>query len=303
MTRAAVERSATVGRPEWISWSLLAAGVGIASFAPILIRHASDAHPLAISFWRCAGGALALAPFARRGLAGLDRRHIRLSAIAGAFLAVHFATWIASVDLTTVASSVLLVSTSPVFVALVAPWIVAESLIARGWSGMVVALVGTAVIAGADFGGSSLEGNLLALAGGASAAGYVLSGRLARKDLGILPYAALTYGVSAALLAVVCLTQGTALWGWPAGTWWAIVGLTVGPQIIGHTAINYVLSDLDATSVSVSLLFEPVIATALAAWLLAEVPPALVYPAGVAVLAGIYLVSTGQRRVDLVSPT
>ena len=279
------------------SWApaLLAGGVLAASFSPILIRYANGADPLAISFWRCAAGAVILLPFARGGLGRVDQDRRRLCAVAGVFLALHFATWITSLELTTVASSVLLVSTTPVFVALVAPWVVRERLTRLGWMGIVVALAGTALIVGLDFAGASVGGNALALAGGATAGGYVLAGRLARKDVSIIPYAVLTYGVAALGLGATCVIAGIELWGYPAAAWWAIAGLVAGPQLLGHTVINLVLSDLDATTVSVSFMAEPVIATVLAAWLFDEIPAIAFYAGGIAVLAGIYIVSTNQR--------
>lgn len=287
----------------WVAPALLVVGVVVASAAPILIRYADGAEALAISFWRCATGAVILLPFARTGLRSLTIENKKLTAAAGVFLALHFATWISSLELTAVAPSVLLVSTTPIFVALVAPRVVKERLTRSGWMGIILAFTGVAFIVILDpgvseFEGSSMIGNALALAGGATAGGYVLAGRLARRDLGILPYAVATYGVAAALLLVVCLASGVSLWGYDAGTWWAILALVVGPQLLGHTVINYVLSDIDATTVSVSFMAEPVIATILAALLFSEVPSLVFYPAAVAILAGIFFVSTNQRPVE-----
>lgn len=286
-------------RATWAPGAVLAGGVLVASFSPILVRYASGADPLAISFWRCFVGALVLAPFARGGLGRANKKDVLLCVIAGVFLALHFATWITSLELTTVGSSVVLVSTTPIWVALVAPWIVKERLTALGWIGIGLAFVGTAVIAGLDFAGSSLGGNALALVGGATAGGYVLAGRIARRDLSIIPYAVITYGVAAVFLGIACLVGGVPMSGYPAGTWWAIAGLIVGPQLLGHTIINLVLSHIDATTVSVSLMAEPIIATALAAWLFDEIPTAAFYVGGVAVLAGIFVVSTNQRPAEI----
>ena len=293
--------------PSWVAPALLVTGVVVASTSPILIRYADSAPALAISFWRCAAGAVLLFPFARKDLRHLTRDHRKLTTAAGIFLALHFATWITSLELTAVAPSVLLVSTTPLFVALVAPRVVHERLTRNGWVGIVLAFGGVAAIVGlnsggAEFEGSSLGGNALALAGGATAGGYVLAGRLARRDLGILPYAVVTYGVAAVLLSVACIASGVDLWGYEARTWWAIAGLVVGPQLLGHTVINFVLSDIDATTVSVAFMVEPVIATVLAAWLFSEVPSLVFYPAGLAILAGIYVVSINQRPVEL-APT
>jgi drug/metabolite transporter (DMT)-like permease len=282
------------GRPEWITWMLLSAGVAAASASAILIRYALAAPPLAISFWRCAGAAALLAPFARRDI--VSALPPKLPAIAGVFLAVHFATWITSLELTSVASSVLLVSTTPIFVALVAWGLFKEPLRALGWAGIGLSFAGTALITGVGDHGSSTLGNALALAGGATAGAYVIAGGRARKRLGIAVYAALTYALAAAVLLVVCVIAGVRLWGWSASTWWAIVAIVVGPQLVGHTAINLVLADLDATTVAVSIMAEPVIAIALAFVLLGETPSLLVYPGGAAILAGIYVTSSARPR-------
>jgi drug/metabolite transporter (DMT)-like permease len=270
-------------------------GVGAASFSPILIRYADGADALAISFWRCAAGAVILLPFAWSRLKAMPRSELRLPAVAGLFLAVHFATWIASLEFTSVAASVVLVSTTPIFVALTMSFVFKERLGRSVWMGILLGLAGTALVGGGDFGGSSLKGDALALAGGAAAAGYVLAGQRSRQTLGILEYAVVTYGVSAVVLAVACVGAGTPLAGYPAGTWWAIAGIVAGPQLLGHTMINFVLADIDATTVSMTIMAEPIVATVLAYLLFSEAPAALVYPGGVAILLGIYQVTRATR--------
>jgi drug/metabolite transporter (DMT)-like permease len=292
----------TMPRPAARDFVLLWIGIVSASVSAILIRYAEGAEPLAISFWRCAAGAIVLAPFARAGLVALRPGAWRMPAVAGAFLAVHFASWITSLELTTIASSVLLVSTTPIFVAVGAWLLLEEGVPARGWAGVLAAFAGTVLVAGGDLSGSSLDGNVLALIGGATAGGYVLAGRQARQHTGILEYAVIAYAIAAVLLLVSCVVGGVELWGYDARTWWAIAGVIVGPQLLGHTMINLVLKDIDVTTVSVSIMAEPVIATVLAFLLFHEVPPALLYPGGAAILAGIYLTST-SRRQELEAPS
>jgi drug/metabolite transporter (DMT)-like permease len=287
--------AAGAGRYAWASWTLLVVGVAAASVAAILIRYASGAEPLAISFWRCAGGALALAPFARGSPGRARGRDARLALAAGAFLAIHFASWITSLELTTVASSVLLVSTTPIFVALAARLCLDERLGRRGWAGVVLSFAGAALVGGGGVGGSSALGDALALLGGATAAGYVFTGGLARRSLPVLDYAVLVYSVAGAALLVACAVMRVPLWGWGSATWLAIAGLVLGPQLLGHTVINLVLADIDATTVSVTIMAEPLIATALAFVLLHEVPPPLVYPGGIAILVGIFLTSRARQ--------
>jgi drug/metabolite transporter (DMT)-like permease len=286
-------------RVTWPPWSILWIGVFAASTSAVLVRYATGVGPLAIAFWRCAAGAAMLAPFAWRRLSRVHARRMRLPTLAGAFLAVHFATWISSIRLTSVASSVLLVSTTPIFIA-VAAWALQHQRFAGStWLGIGIALAGTAVIGGADLGGSSLTGDLLAVAGAAAAGGYFMAGQAARRDLGILEYATVTYAVSALLLLVACLAGGVSLTGYPAHGWWSLLGLVVGPQLLGHTGINFALKEIDPTTVSVAVMAEPVLSTALALVLLGEVPSLLVIPGGAAVLFGIYLV-TSARSVEAI---
>lgn len=285
----------------WVPWAVLWAGVLAASVSAILIRYAEDASGIAISFWRSAAGSLVLLPFAVRGLRRMEARDYLLPVVAGVFLAVHFATWITSVNLTTVASSVLLVSTTPIFVAIAARWIFDERLGTMGWSGIALALLGTALVAGLDFGGSSFDGNALALIGGITVAGYGLAGRVSRQKLGILEYAVVTYGAAAAVLLIVAVPMGEELTGYGAQTWWAIGGLIVGPQLLGHTFINFALRAIDATRVSITIMAEPVIAILLAYFLFQETPSWLAYPGGLAILAGIYLVTAVRREPPMIS--
>jgi drug/metabolite transporter (DMT)-like permease len=274
---------------------LLATGVIAASGSAILIKYARDADPLAISLWRCGAGALLLAPFAGRKLFTIGRKPAALSALAGAFLAIHFATWITSLHLTSVAASVLLVTTSPIFVAIASRWLFNERLRVAAWIGITLTIVGSVLVVGGDLSGTSLRGNILAFIGGVTVGVYILIGQVARRDAGILQYSAIAYAAAAVPLSVICIVKGIPLWGYDRQTWLSIAALIVGPQLLGHTVINLVLKDIDATTVAVAIMAEPVIATLLAFMFFSEVPPLLAYPGGGAILAGIYLVSTKRR--------
>jgi drug/metabolite transporter (DMT)-like permease len=281
---------------------LLAVGMLVASSSAILVRYAEGAEPLAMSFWRCAAGSFLLLPFSLRDLRGVGPRELIVCGLSGLFLATHFATWIASIGLTTVAAAVLLVSLAPVFVALTA-WLFFKDRLPRlGWGGIVVALIGSGIVlAGADASGGrvTMLGNVLALIGGATAGWYLMAGAEARRRLGILGYSVITYGIAALLLLVPIAVDRTPLVGFPRATWLAIGGMIAGPQLLGHTVINSTLRDLDTTSVSIALLVEPVIATFLALVLFDEIPSLLVYPGGLAVLAGIFIVTMVRRPQEI----
>jgi drug/metabolite transporter (DMT)-like permease len=287
----------------WVPWAILGIGVLAASVSAILIRYADpdEASGIAISFWRSAAGSLLLLPFAIPGLKRMESRDYLLPIVAGVCLAAHFATWITSVNLTSIASSVLLVCTTPIFVAIAARWIFSERLGALGWSGIALALLGSALIAGFDFSGTQMEGNVLALIGAITVSGYSLAGRVSRQKLGILEYACVTYGASAVTLLIIALPAHVQLGGYSSQTWWAIVALIIGPQLLGHTFINFALRAIDATRVSIVVMAEPVVATILAYFLFQETPSWLAYPGGLAILVGIYLVTTVQQQPPIIS--
>lgn len=276
--------------------------VAAMSWAAPLIRF-SDAPALAISFWRLAlalpliGAALTV-----RGewsaLRRLSRRDWAVSGLAGVFLAAHFATWIASVNLTSIAASVALVSTQPVWVAILALVALRERPLPSQWGGIALAVVGAAVIGWGDLGGGAdpLLGDALALAGALFVAAYYVIGRALRQRVGLWPYVAVVYGFATLALLAALLISGQSPAGPYVPTDWLVFGaLAAGPMMIGHTGQNWALRYLPAYAVNLSLLGEPVGAT-LIAWLLpgiAETPPSAALAGGMLILGGIVL---GLRR-------
>jgi drug/metabolite transporter (DMT)-like permease len=281
-------------------------GVVAISTSPILIRLAA-VPALALAFWRCLAGAAVLAPFARRGRAGgLQRDDLARLGTAGVFLAAHFALWNASLALTSVAAATTLVSCTPLFVGIGARFL-GEAPGRRTWAGIVLATVGAVVIgvsdalagpvagAGATTGASGLLGDVLAFAGAAAVAVYLLIGRVMRRRLPVSTYAASVYGTAAAVLLPACLLTGSSLGGYAAGSWLAVAGVVVGPQLLGHTVFNSLLTSVSATVVSVVLLIEPVGATALAWLLFHELPAAGFWVGAPLVLAGSWLAIIGEQ--------
>jgi drug/metabolite transporter (DMT)-like permease len=175
-------------------------------------------------------------------------------------------------------------------------------------AGILVGVVGAAVISGGDFGVSAraVAGDLLALAGAAAAAAYFLAGRALRQDLSLLAYVGIVYPVCAVLLLPVALLSGAPLGGFNARTWWMLALMALVPQGLGHTTFNYLLKEIDATIVSISVLGEPVGSTILALVILGEIPPWTAVLGGVLVLAGIYVAivgpSTARRAREAVAP-
>jgi drug/metabolite transporter (DMT)-like permease len=291
-----------------IVWLVI--GVTAVSTSAVLIRAADDrgVSSLAIAFYRCGLASLVLVPFAlarhRDALIALSPYRRWLLAGAGVALSLHFVTWISSLSYTSVAASTVLVQTMPIWVALAGPF-TGERTSRRGWLGIVVALAGAVLIAFAGgAGGSSnpLLGDLLATAGAAFAAIYVLIGRHVRPNLSLVPYSAAVYLVAAVGLGLAMLATGTPFVGYPTEVWTLFVAMTIGPQFLGHTVINHLLGELKASIVSVALLAEAVGASILAFIVFDERPGIQVVVGGAIALAGVAItvLAEAERQVDVI---
>jgi drug/metabolite transporter (DMT)-like permease len=270
-------------------------GVGIAavSFGAILVRLAGEATPLAITAWRLGLTAIVLVPLAlaRNGLTRIPRRDFLWAVGSGVALAVHFVLWIASLRHTSVASSVLFVTTHPIFVGLGAHYVLRER-VGRGLAiGIALAVLGGGLIGFGDLrlGGEALRGDLLALAGGLAVAVYFLIGRRVRRTVSLLDYVAITYGTAAVLVLVACVATSCPLTGFSSDTYLYLALLALGPQMIGHTTFNWALKHLPASKVSVMILAEPIGSSFLALLFFREVPTWLNAAGAVIILLGIYL--------------
>jgi drug/metabolite transporter (DMT)-like permease len=221
----------------------------------------------------------------------------RLSVLAGVMLAGHFAAWVPSLSFTSVASAVALVSTQPIWAALIAR-ARGDHVPRRAWLGIGIAFTGTIVLSGVDLSvsGRALFGDALAVLGGMLAAAYVTVGSEARRTLSTTTYTSVCYSVAGVLLLAACLASGKDVVHYDAKTWWIFVAITIGPQLLGHSVVNRVLRTTSATVVSVAILFEVVGASLLAWWWFGETPPAGAYPAAVFIGAGVVLVVLSGRE-------
>jgi len=260
---------------------------------------------LAIAFWRNAAGAAAMLPVLltreRATLNGLRWRDLRSSGVAGLFLAAHFAAWLPSLSMTTVAASIALVTTTPIWTALAAR-ISGVRLPAQVWVGLVLAVVGAALIAGVDFAVSleAVAGDGLALLGAIAAGGYVLAGARARQRLATSAYAVACYSTCALVLAVAALVIAVPLTGFSARDWWLIAAITFVAQLLGHTLLNLVLSTVGPTVVSLAVLLEVPGSLIVALVLLDQAPPLLALPGMAAVVVGVALVVRASRPTTVV---
>src|SRR6266403_1392593 len=283
------------------------------TYAGPIVRFAT-APALAIAFWRLAlvlpvTGGLTVLEGSREGGAGSRISRLTLLSapvsllplmtLSGLLLALHFWSWIASLRFTTVASSVVLVSLKPVFAwGLAAAWLREHPTRAEAW-GIGLAVIGASLIGLGDARLSlgALGGDVLALLGALTGAGYYVIGRRVRQTVGIWRYATGVYAVAAAALGLLALGYRTPLVGFGGHDWTVFGAMAAGPMLVGHTGMNYALRHFRATTVNVAALGEPVGATLLA-WIIPaihEVPTALALVGGVLALLGIGL-SLGSRE-------
>jgi len=245
--------------------------------------------------------ALALAPFAIK-LAGkelrrITKKNLAMMLLAGGFLALHFGLWIASLSYTSVATSVVLVTATPIFVAVASYLLFKEKLTIKIIMGIVISIGGAVLIGYGNWsiGTSPLLGAGLALAGALAVAGYLLIGRRLRRTIGLLSYAFVTYSSAAVLLLFVTLISGNRLTGYSGNTYLMFVLLALIPQLLGHSSLNWSLKFMPATMVTIAVLGEPIIATVLAFFILNEAPTLTEIIGGILILGGIFISFRGNR--------
>ncbi len=301
-------------------------GILAVSTSSIFIRYAQEyASSLSVAAFRLIIAVLFLLPLAllrhREELRGMTKKELGLALLSGTLLAIHFGTWITSLEYTTVASSVVLVSTSPLWVALLSPFFLGEKISRSVLVGMTLALLGGAVVGISDscswtgislqgdsllcptwaefVGGTAFLGDILALAGALSGAGYLIIGRRLRNRFSLIPYIFVVYGMAA---IVLCLTL-LAVEGVPIGyspkvyLWFVLLALV--PQLLGHSTFNWALRYLSAAYVSITLLGEPIGSTILAYFLLKEQPTSLKIFGAILILIGIYIASAKRQTKEL----
>jgi drug/metabolite transporter (DMT)-like permease len=291
-------------------------GILAASTASILIRFAQVEVPsLVIAAYRMVLAGLIVAPFAipshSNELKALGRKELWLAALSGFFLAVHFATWIQSLEYSSIASSVVIVTTSPLWLAILARFILGERMGQWTVVGLVVGLTGGILIGISDscvqgtsgivcpsfanyLQGENFLGNFLALIGAWTGAGYFLIGRYLRPKLSLNSYVFLVYGIAGALLAFAVIVSGLPIFGysWQSYIWMLL--LAVFPQILGHSSFNWALGHLPAVYISLPLLGDPIGAIILGVLLFDEIPGSLKLIGAALILGGILLGSREQ---------
>jgi drug/metabolite transporter (DMT)-like permease len=295
-----------------LPYLVLLGGVLVAASSSIMIRYSQEygVPSIQIAAGRLGFAALILLPLGlTRSLAEirrLERRDLLLCAASGVLLAIHFASWIASLEYTSVASSVALVSTNPLWVGLASLLILRERLAPLMVAGIALTIAGSALIGISDSSGAdasnAMFGNLLALAGAMAGSGYFLIGRTVRPRMSILAYIWLVYSVSAIALLIAATVisttnaNGLPLVGYPPPVYLLLLGLAVGPQMLGHTSFNWALRYLSATFVTISILGEPIGSALLALLFFGETFQPLQLAGFLLLLVGIVVAARSEER-------
>jgi drug/metabolite transporter (DMT)-like permease len=286
--------------PAFNPYVVLILGIIGVSTGSIFARLA-DAPALVTAAYRMGLAALMLIPFAvwkagdeLRSLSGHD---IKLAMLSGFFLALHFATWISSLDYTAIANSVVLVNTIPLWVGLFTPLISKDRIGGSTITSIIVSVIGAAIIGFGDFasGGKALWGDLLAVFGAVCAAVYLLLGRNLRRKLSLLSYVTICYGSGAVILWLVVLFLNLPITGYSTQTVAAFWAMALISQIIGHSSYNWSLKWFSTSLVAVSLLGEPIGSTLLAYILFDEELTWMKFIGGLFILSAIYIAASGKK--------
>ncbi len=265
---------------------------------------ATAAPALTIAFWRNAIGGVAMGtPVLLRNpgaLKNLSRAELKWSGLAAVALALHFACFVTSVKLTSVAAATALVCLQAAWIALF-QWTRGHRPARAILLGLGISLAGVVAITGFDVGGSgsALTGDILALAGGALAAVYTLAGSKARRSMSTSLYTGLCYSIAALLLLAMCLVARQPLIHLPPEAWWGILAVTVAAQLLGHTIFNHLLATISPLVVSMMILLEIPGAALLAGFFLGETLPAGTYAGLALIIAGLAVVVLQQGRSGL----
>lgn len=284
---------------------MLGAGAAAVSCAAIFARLADEAPPLTIAAYRLLFATVILGGFAlARFVLGRDRLPVRTSwpwlALGGALLAAHFWSWFASLEHTSVASSVVIVAMQPLLAGVLGFAFFRERPTRNEGIGIALAVAGLLVIAGRDFASSpgELGGDALALLGSFFAAAYFAVGRRSRSETSATMYSASVYACATVSLWLLVALVHPRVGGFSGSNWTYLVLLAVVPQVIGHTAFNWALGHYRVVTVSMVVLLEPIGATLLAIPALGERPGAAILAGGPLVIAGVYFGLRGGFATD-----
>lgn len=288
----------------WSMTSILAAIalIGVSASGPLMA--ATQAPALAIAMWRNTIGAVVLAPSALKdgGWSEVNARHWRVMAISGVALAAHFASWVSSLKLTSVAAATALVSMQLLWVLMIENRL-GTQIGSKTVLGSVIALLGVVFVTGFDAQTSltMLFGDVLAIVGGLMAAIYLIAGSRVRAEVPSSVYNVTVFFIAAVTLALSALIFAVPLTGFSSQDWLLILAVTLAAQLLGHSIFNHLLIVLSPTVISLILLLEVPGAALLAAWFLGQTPQPGVFAGLAAIVIGLAVVIT-TRKPPAVAP-
>ena len=293
----------TMRLPPFNPYATVVIGVLAVSSSAILVKLADGAPSAIIANYRLLFAVLIMLPIVllkyRHEFRFISKKNWLLSILAGIFLALHFILWFESLNYTSVASSVVLVTLQPIF-GFIGTYILFQDKFSYGTViSMVIALFGSVIIGIGDFqsGGMAFFGDILALLGAFAVTIFFLSGQSARKHLSLMTYTFIVYSVSSIILIIYNLILQNSFLGYPADHWWIFLALAIVPTFFGHTLFNWALKWLSTSTISLGIVFEPIGASILAYFILGESLTWSQVLGGTIIIFGLFLfiVSTSRK--------
>ncbi len=270
------------------------------SFSAIFVRY-STAPSMTLAAYRMAFSALILLPMVikncKNEFKALDKKTFLLCCLSGISLGFHFATYFESLKHTSVASAVVLVDTQVIFVAFIMLLVIKEKIPKKGIIGIILAIIGSIVIAMVDSsapGGNVLFGDLLALAGSVFFAVYTCIGYVARRNLSTTAYTFVIYSVACLTLTIVSVISGTGMVGFDPINILLALCLAVFCTMLGHSLFSWSFKYVSAAFVSTATLLEPVFSTILAVFLFKEIPVLVQVIGIIIIIAGVGIYSSAK---------
>ncbi|WP_067730268.1 DMT family transporter [Oceanobacillus damuensis] len=295
--------------PPFNPYAAVVIGVIAVSTSAILVKLAAGTPSAIIANYRLLFAVLIMLPIVllkyRHEFRLISKKNWMLSILAGVFLAFHFILWFESLNYTSVASSVVLVTMQPIF-AFIGTYLLFQERFSYGTIiSMIIALFGSIIIGIGDFqiGGMALFGDILALLGAIAVTFYFLSGQSVRKHLSLMTYTFIVYGVSSVTLIIYNLILQNPFFGYPADHWWVFLALAIVPTFLGHTLFNWALKWLSTSTISMGIIFEPIGASILAYFILGESLTWSQFLGGTIVIFGLllFIMSTSRKAKVTIS--
>lgn len=283
---------------------ILLTGILVVSLGSIIIRWTGDVPAGIIAFYRVFISTMLLGLYTWKRTGKIENSVFRKPHwhyfLAGFLLAVHFICWIASLQLTTIASSIFLVSTHPIFAVIFSVFILREYPQRRTFPAFLIAMLGMYLIVFQDSGPgmNNITGDLLALLSAVSFAAYLLIARLHREQTDFFGYLVIVYGTAALACAIFDIITGNPFTGFTGVSWIMMVLLALGPHLSGHTILNWCSRKIPVYKVNLGLLLEPVIATAGGVMLFDEYPLPLFFAGAGCILSALILLLWMEENRD-----